>query len=177
MISLTTNVDSLSLESATVGAEGMVGIPAFLQASMADCTCTVRIKGEAWRISSDAFIGALATRPGLTTVINRYIAACFWVMYRSGACNQMQKISMRAARGLIWAHDRVRSDTFDLTHRSLSQMLGVQRPGVTLALSALQRKGIITSRRGHITVLDRSKLEGEACSCSALIASRLNSAF
>ena len=54
---------------------------------------------------------------------------------------------------------RNRSCVHDITHDFLSMMLGVRRPGVTLALQALEGGGLIWVGRGRITVLDRTKLE------------------
>ncbi len=46
-----------------------------------------------------------------------------------------------------------------LTHKFLSIMLGVRRPGVTEELNAHQRQGLITCMRGGITVRDRNGME------------------
>lgn len=41
-------------------------------------------------------------------------------------------------------------------------MLGVARPGVTIALQELERRGWITHRRGVVVILDRTGLEKHA---------------
>jgi len=41
-------------------------------------------------------------------------------------------------------------------------MLSVRRPGVTVALQAFEDRGLISTRRGQITVVDRVELEGVA---------------
>jgi hypothetical protein len=41
-------------------------------------------------------------------------------------------------------------------------MLGVRRPGVTFALSLLERQGLIQVGRGVITIVDRQGLEANA---------------
>jgi hypothetical protein len=46
-----------------------------------------------------------------------------------------------------------------LTHEFLSMMLGVQRPGVTVAMQDLERRGVLGRRRGMVTILDREALE------------------
>jgi hypothetical protein len=44
-----------------------------------------------------------------------------------------------------------------------------RREGVTEAALKLQRAGVITYARGHITVLDRAKLEELSCECYAVV--------
>jgi hypothetical protein len=48
-------------------------------------------------------------------------------------------------------------------------MLGVRREGVTEAAGNLQRAKLIRYSRGRITVLDRPRLEEEACECYAVV--------
>ena len=38
-------------------------------------------------------------------------------------------------------------------------MLGTHRPGVTIAMQALENAGLITTRRSYITIVDRKALE------------------
>jgi Mn-dependent DtxR family transcriptional regulator len=44
-------------------------------------------------------------------------------------------------------------------------MLGVRREGVTEAAGKLQDAGLVTYRRGKITVLDRPRLQARSCEC------------
>jgi hypothetical protein len=55
-------------------------------------------------------------------------------------------------------HDRVDGDRFKLTHEFLAVMLGVRRPGVTVALHVLEGHGVIKSNRGEVIILDRDGL-------------------
>jgi DNA-binding transcriptional regulator YhcF (GntR family) len=60
------------------------------------------------------------------------------------------------------SHDRLDNDDVPLTHEFLALMLGVRRAGVTTGLHILEGERIIKASRGHIRVLDRSKLEEKA---------------
>jgi hypothetical protein len=59
-------------------------------------------------------------------------------------------------------HDRTEGDELLLTHDFLSMMLGVRRPGVTVAVQVLEGNRLIRAMRGRITVLDRDGLEAVA---------------
>jgi len=56
----------------------------------------------------------------------------------------------------------VDGDGLATTHEFLSLMLSVRRAGVTVALQALEERGLIATKRGQIAVLDRAGLEGVA---------------
>ncbi len=57
------------------------------------------------------------------------------------------------------ADDRLDGGELPLTHEFLAMMLGVRRPGVTLALQELERQGAIATKRGTISLIDREGLE------------------
>ena len=71
-------------------------------------------------------------------------------------------------------HDRVDAAVFPMTHDFLSEMLGVRRPGVSVAAEALRDAGLITYHRGKVTVLDRPGLEAASCECYRLIRERFD---
>ncbi|MFT6266551.1 MAG: hypothetical protein ACJAWS_002714 [Oleiphilaceae bacterium] len=56
-----------------------------------------------------------------------------------------------------------------MTQELIANMLGVRREGVTEAAGKLQKLGVIDYHRGHITVLDRQKLEQLSCECYAVV--------
>jgi CRP-like cAMP-binding protein len=71
-------------------------------------------------------------------------------------------MDVRLSRWILMAHDRIGDDTLPLTHEFLSLMLGVRRAGVTDALNAVRKQGLISYKRGDITVQDRKGLERAA---------------
>jgi Mn-dependent DtxR family transcriptional regulator len=52
-----------------------------------------------------------------------------------------------------------------ITQELIANMLGVRREGVTEAAGKLQSSGLISYRRGHITVVNRVGLEKNVCEC------------
>jgi len=56
-----------------------------------------------------------------------------------------------------------------MTQELIANMLGVRREGVTEAAGHLQAAGLIHYSRGHITVLDRPKLEKKVCECYSVV--------
>ena len=56
-----------------------------------------------------------------------------------------------------------------MTQELIASMLGVRREGVTETAGKLQALGVIKYQRGHITVLDRHKLEQLCCECYAVV--------
>jgi hypothetical protein len=76
--------------------------------------------------------------------------------------NGRAKLEERLARWLLMVHDRVVGDRIVLTHEYMAVMLGVRRPGVTVALHILEGKGAIRSHRGEVVIKDREGLAAEA---------------
>jgi CRP-like cAMP-binding protein len=77
---------------------------------------------------------------------------------RTAVANGRSNIEERLARWLLMADDRI-DGPIPLTHDFLAMMLGVRRPGVTVAVQELERAGMIARKRGHIVIKDRDALE------------------
>jgi CRP-like cAMP-binding protein len=75
----------------------------------------------------------------------------------------------RLARWLLSCRDRSDSDTIELTHEFLGQMLGAPRTTVTVAAGVLQDAGLIEYSRGHVKIIDRKGLQSVTCECYCLI--------
>ena len=84
---------------------------------------------------------------------------------QSTACNAVHSVEQRLARWLLMARDRMDDDDFPLTQEFVAMMLGATRPTVTVVAGTLQRAGLITYHRGHVTILDGGKLEAASCEC------------
>ena len=170
IISLVTYLeDGSAVEMATIGLEGMVGLPIFLGSDTMPSRAFGQIPGDALRITAAAFKAAIKRNRPLVRVLNRYTQALFNQVAQTTACNRVHLVEQRCARWLLQTHDRVGSDQFFLTQEFLAQMLGVRRSGVSAAAGLLQKAGLIRYARGRITVLDRPGLESAACECYGVI--------
>lgn len=99
----------------------------------------------------------------------RYTQALITQMSQTAVCNRHHNIDQQLARWLLLALDRLPTDELTMTQELIASMLGVRREGVTEAAGRLQKKGVIRYQRGHITVLDRPKLEELSCECYAVV--------
>lgn len=161
--------DRTTVEMATVGREGLVGIGNILGGEHALARYVVPIPVLALAIEASRFRDVLRDSPELRVTCNAYAQAFLGEALQTAACNSVHMVEERCARWLLMSHDRSDDDTLALTQEYLADMLGVCRSTVTLAAGALQRAGLIRYRRGAITVLDRLGLEGASCECYRII--------
>jgi len=178
IISLVTDLnDGDKVEAMTVGNDGFVGMAIFNGLPASKLTAIGQISGNSRRMASDDFTEVVAACAGLDRLIHRYSQFVFETVAQSAACNRLHVIEQRCARWLLMSHDRVGRDRFDLTQEFLAEMLGVRRPGVTVAMGVLEKAGLIAHGRGNITVINRAGLEKAACECYAAIRDRQANLF
>jgi CRP-like cAMP-binding protein len=154
-----------SVEVATVGNEGIVGLPVFLGAERSSMKAFCQVAGQALKMRADGFRRVLEEHPDFAEVVRRYAQGMIGQLSQTTACNHVHSVQERMCRWLLMTHDRVGADEFHLTQEFLAQMLGVRRPSVTVAAGLLQKEGLIRYRRGQIRIADRARLEAGACEC------------
>jgi CRP-like cAMP-binding protein len=164
LITLLTRTDE-PIETGTVGREGMVGLPTFLEAPVAPGRALCQVPGSAVRMRSDRFLLCVKRIDALRTLLLRYTNVLITMIAQTAACNRAHDIRARMARWLLMTHDRVDEDEFPMTQEFLGYMLGVRRPAVSMAGAALRREGLIKYARGKLTIVDRGRLEKFACEC------------
>ena len=151
------------IEVGMVGYEGVTGLGVVLGAERSSNEALVQSPGAAWRISTPALHDVLARSPAFTDTLLRYVHVFMVQANQSAIAAGCGKIHERLARGLLMWHDRVRDDELSVTHDFLAFLLGVRRPGVTVALHELEGKGLIRSTRNMVRILDRAGLQRAAC--------------
>ena len=161
--------DGTTAEMATVGREGLVGIGALLGGEHALGRYVVPVSGLALALEASRFRNALRESLELHSACQAYAEAFLRAALQTAACNSVHIVEERCARSLLMSHDRSGGTTVTLTQERLAEMLGVCRSTVTVAAGAMQRAGLISYRRGAISVLDRRGLEAASCECYHLI--------
>ena len=164
--------DGNIVEVATVGNEGVVGVPTVLGGSLR-VRAISQVAGRALTMSTSAFLHEVAIRPALARVVQSYVLALFGQIAQAAACNRLHSTEERLSRWLLMSHDRVGKDAFPITQEFLGQMLGARRATVTLSAGLLQRAGLIRYHRGHVEILDRAGLEAASCECYQVIRDEL----
>jgi CRP-like cAMP-binding protein len=147
------------IEVGVIGREGMTGLPVVLGGDRNEHETFMQAAGHGHCIRVSQIREAMAKSRTLQDSFLRYVQAFLTQTTQTVVANGRSKIEDRLARWLLMADDRIESDELQLTHEFLAMMLAVRRPGVTVAIQELERKGVVARRRGRIILLDRAALE------------------
>src|SRR5438105_5565171 len=147
------------IEVGIIGREGMTGLAILLGSDRAQHATYIQVAGKGLRISAARLRDADERSITLHRAMLRFAHAFLAQTTTTALANGRSKIEERLARWLLMADDRIDDEELPLTHEFLGLMLGTHRPGVTIALQALEKAGLITTRRSHITIIERKGLE------------------
>jgi CRP-like cAMP-binding protein len=161
---IASSTDDEAVEVGHVGREGLAGQHVLMMTEQTPTKTFMQVAGSAYKIPTSLFLEIVSTDAEFERLMLRYVHSCTIQLAHSALANARYNVYERLARWLLMCHDRL-GDELPLTHEFLSIMLGVRRSGVTDQLHLLEGAHAIRSRRGHITVRDRSKLEEIASGC------------
>ncbi|MFT7244682.1 MAG: CRP-like cAMP-binding protein [Candidatus Azotimanducaceae bacterium] len=161
--------DGSSAEISVVGNDGVVGISLFMGGQSTPSRAVVQSAGEAFRLSSQLLLGEFNQRGDMQILLLRYTQALITQMSQTAVCNRHHSIDQQLCRWLLLSMDRLAGNELVMTQELIANMLGVRREGVTEAAGKLQIAGVIEYKRGHITVLDRPRLEKLCCECYSVV--------
>lgn len=150
------------IEIGLVGNDGTTAIPIILGDDRSPHEIFIQVPGSGLRIDTAAFRGIVDEHVGIRTVMLSFAHSFLIQVSYTALANGRQKLESRLARWLLMSLDRVPGDELPLTHEFISVMLGVRRPGVTLAMHILEGRGYIRTSRSRIHVIDRQGLEESA---------------
>ena len=150
------------IEVGIMGRDGVSGHSVILGNDRSPNSVFMQIAGSGFRIETEHLHAAMLESRSLHHALMAYVQAFAAQASHTALANGRATLDARLARWLLMAHDRLEGDRLALTHELLSIMLGVQRPGVTLALQKMEVDGHIETQRSVIVVKDRAGLKKAA---------------
>jgi CRP-like cAMP-binding protein len=161
--------DGASAEIAVVGNEGAIGVALFMGGETTTNRAIVQSAGSAYRLTGARLKEEFGRHGEMLHILLRYTQALITQMAQTAVCNRHHSVDQQLCRWLLLSLDRLSSAELTMTQELIANMLGVRREGVTEAAGKLQKLGVIAYQRGHITVLDRPRLEQLCCECYAVV--------
>jgi CRP-like cAMP-binding protein len=157
--------DGATAEVAVFGREGVAGFVTSLVAESSFGRYVVQMPGTASRMGSARLLEIVKAHPSMQDVFTRYSQALLFQTFQTVACNALHSVEARCCCWILTTRDRAGRDDLPLTHDFLAEMLGVQRPTVSIIARHLQVAGLIQQGRGKIQIVDGAKLEQSSCAC------------
>jgi CRP-like cAMP-binding protein len=161
--------DGETVDTTMIGREGMTGLAVFLGTNQMPVRTMVQIPLVGFRLPADALRAELERGGKLVSLLHRYTQVVMVSMAQLILCNRAHRLDQRAARWLLQVEERVDEAPFDVTQEFLAEMIGVQRPSLSLAIRQFKDAGLIISSRGRVKIADREGLLGRACGCIQII--------
>jgi CRP-like cAMP-binding protein len=158
-----------SAEMGLTGNDGVVGIALFMGGGTMPNRAVVQSAGHALKMRAKVLQDEFAVGGQFQRMLLRYTQALITQISQTAVCNRLHSVEQQLCRWLLLSHDRVKADELIMTQELIADMLGVRREGVTVAAGHLQANGAISYVRGHITILDRAKLEDTVCECYRVV--------
>ncbi len=164
-----------AVDTAMIGAEGMVGLPVFLGTGQMPVQAMVQIDMVAYRMSASDLRDELGRGGTLVNVLLRYSQMVMVELAQLVLCNRMHSLDQRTARWILQINDRlVDSPPFDATQEFIAAMVGTTRPHLTGIMQSLRDEGLISYQRKSLQVSDLPGLEQRACACYRTIRNELD---
>ncbi|GAB4541597.1 MAG: Crp/Fnr family transcriptional regulator [Pleurocapsa sp.] len=171
LLSITiTMSNGTTVETGVVGNREVLGINALMgDRESTQTEYIVQIPGTAVKIKAGIMREIFEQNQEFRNVMLRYTQAFIAQISQTTACNRLHLLEQRLARWLLEAQERIESNEIELTQEFISNMLGVRRPGVTLAAQKLQEQGCIRYSRNQILIVDLDKLKSYSCECFQVV--------
>jgi len=161
--------DGASAEISVVGNDGILGTALFMGGESTPSRAVVQSAGDAYRLMGHKFKKEFLRHSEMLILLLRYTQALITQMSQTAVCNRHHSVDQQLCRWMLLSMDRLPSNSLVMTQELIANMLGVRRESVTEAAGKLQKLGVISYQRGHITVLNREKLEQLSCECYAVV--------
>lgn len=170
MISLLYETESgQSIEVGVIGRQGLVGIATFMGEAELSNRVVVQRAGSAYRMKGVDVMSGFSESGDFQDILMCFTQSLITQISQTAICNRMHSVDQQLSRWLLMNHDHQQTRTFLMTHDQISNLLGVRRESVSLAVAHLQDSGYIKCTRGKITLVDRDAIEAIACECYKVV--------
>jgi len=162
--------DGWMVESGVIGSEGMFYLQtAITTPAPAGSQAVVQIDGVFSRVDAGLVRGHFRDHPAFRDGLLAFTSLFIGQITQNLVCNRLHPIEQRLAKWLLIVRDRIGTDELHLTHDFLANMLGIHRPGVSIAVTALELDGVIEHARNRITITDHAGLLLRSCECYGVV--------
>ncbi len=161
-------------ETASVGNDGMLGVALFMGGDSTPSSAVVQISGHAYQLEGQLLKQEFKRLLTLQQLLLRYTQVLLTQISLTAVCYRHHSLQQQLCRWLLLTLDRLNTNEITMTQELVAGMLGVRREGITEAAGHLQREGLITYRRGHITVINRKGIETHVCECYGVLKKELS---
>lgn len=152
-----------------IGNEGVLGLSVIDVGARRPSQSLVQSAGYAYLLPSGLVRQEFSRHEEFLVLMLRYAQALITQAAQTAACNRHHSIDQQICRWLLMSLDRLSDNRVTMTHECIGNMLGVRREGVTQAATKLRDMGVISYKRGLITVLNRAMLESLSCECYEVV--------
>lgn len=166
--------DGTSTEIAITGNDGLIGVSLITGGARAPSRAVVQSPGYGYRLRANILQHEFKLGGQLQDLVLRFTQALMTQMAQTAVCNRHHTLEQQLCRWLLLSLDRLPSHELSATQELIANMLGVRREGVTVAAGKLQDAGLIRCSRGHISVINRPRLETRVCECYAVVKTEMD---
>lgn len=166
-----TLADGSTVELASIGNEGLVGVPIYLGGATSPNRAIVRVTGRCYRIAAQELLDEFYRKGPLLRLFLRYAQSMMTQLEQRVICNGHHSAEQRLCTFILQMSDRTFSSEIAITQEEMGHLLGVRRETITDSASRLQELGLIKYRRGHLAMVDRTGLADLCCECYGIIRS------
>ena len=153
-----------AIESGMLGKDGVFGAAQAIDSKLSLHKVVVPVPGVASVVKADHLKEVAQSSPDFLSLLIKYEQFFLGQVQQTTACNAIHNVEQRMCKWLVRMYDLVGSE-LPLTQEFMAQMMGVTRTSVTGVAKQLQAEGLISYRRGNVTILNMDLIQRRACEC------------
>ena len=153
-----------AIESGMIGNDGVFGASQALDGKLSLNKVMVQVPGQGTVVDADHLKAVALSSPNFLKLLITHESFFLGQVQQTTACNAMHSVEQRMCKWLVRMFDLAGSE-LPLTQEFLAQMMGVRRTSVTGVASQLQKEGLISYRRGKVSILNMELVQKRACEC------------